>query len=325
MTSFSTADVPDIPDQRVIVTGANSGIGKAAANVLAAAGAQVTLAVRNVQKGQAAAATIAGKTEVRELDLASLDSIRRFATDWDGDIHLLINNAGVMAPSARRTAEGFELQFGTNHLGHFALTGRLLPLLLASEAPRVVTVSSMAHRSARSVWTDETTPETMPESALGFLADAEDDAGRRKRTQARWTGYARSKLANLLFARELDRRAKAASAPLVSVAAHPGYAATELLGKTAYSSRSKAATRLSDLIMRLTAQSSATGAWPSLYGATVADLSGGEYIGPRGPGEFRGAPAAAKMSRAARDDVAAKGLWEYSVSVTGVGYEELAS
>ena len=185
MTSFSTADVPDIPGQRVIVTGANSGIGRAAAQALAAAGAQVTLAVRNLEKGHAAAAAIHGKTEVRELDLASLASIRSFAADWDGEIHLLINNAGVMIPPLSRTADGFELQFGTNHLGHFALTNLLLPRVTG----RVVTVSSSMHRVGR----------------IDF-----DDLNWERRRYRRWAAYGQSKLANLLFTAELQHRLAAA-------------------------------------------------------------------------------------------------------------------
>ena len=186
MTSFSTADVPDIPGKRVIITGANSGIGRAAADVLAAAGAEVTLAVRNLDKGRAAAVAIAGKTEVRELDLADLASVRRFAEEWDGEIELLINNAGVMIPPLTRTADGFELQFGTNHLGHFALTNLLLPRVTG----RVVTVSSLAHRGAGST------------STISTGSDASTD---------RWAAYAQSKLANLLFTSELQRRLNAAA------------------------------------------------------------------------------------------------------------------
>ncbi len=216
MTSFSTADVPDIPDERVIVTGANSGIGRAAATVLAAAGAQVTLAVRNVQKGQAAAAAIPGKTEVRELDLASLASVRKFAAEWDdAEIHLLINNAGVMIPPLSRTADGFELQFGTNHLGHFALTNLLLPRITG----RVVTVSSALHRSGR--------------------IDFEDLNWERRRYRA-GAAYSQSKLANLLFTAELQRRLQCRGSPLLSTAAHPGYAATNL--------QSHAGNRLWDLV-----------------------------------------------------------------------------
>jgi protochlorophyllide reductase len=247
--------------------------------------------------------------EIVEVDLASLESVRDAASeiaDRTGAVDILVNNAGVMAPSARRTSDGFELQFGTNHLGHFALTGRLLPLLLAADAPRVVTVSSLTHRSAKQAW-------------LPFTTDVNHAAD-----SGRWSAYSRSKLANLMFARELDRRAKKAGTALVSVAVHPGYSASELLEKTAYGSRFALTSRLSRLIVRVTGQSPAVGSWPSLYGATT-DLFGGEYIGPRGPGELRGAPAAARMSRAARDDDAAGVLWEQSVELTGVGYEELAS
>jgi NAD(P)-dependent dehydrogenase (short-subunit alcohol dehydrogenase family) len=286
MTSFSTADVPDIPGKRVIVTGANSGIGRAAANVLAAAGAQVTLAVRSLQRGQAAAATIAGKTEVRELDLASLASIRRFAADWDGEIDLLINNAGVMIPPLSRTADGFELQFGTNHLGHFALTNLLLPHI----SGRVVTVSSSMHRVGR----------------IDF-----DDLNWERRRYRRWPAYGQSKLANLLFSKELQRRLTAAGSPVLSTAAHPGYAATNL--------QSHSGSGLWDSFGRagnsLFAQSESAGALPTLY-AAFADIPGDSFAGPGGMQGMRGAPRLVKRSKRAQDDAVARRLWEVSEELT---------
>jgi NAD(P)-dependent dehydrogenase (short-subunit alcohol dehydrogenase family) len=287
MTSFSTADVPDIPDKRVIVTGANSGIGRAAAQALAAAGAQVTLAVRNLEKGHAAAAAIAGKTEVRALDLASLASIREFAAGWDGEIHLLINNAGVMIPPLSRTADGFELQLGTNHLGHFALTNLLLPHV----SGRVVTVSSGAHRAGR----------------IDF-----DDLNWERRRYRRWPAYGQSKLANLLFTAELQRRLTQAGSDVLSMAAHPGYAATNL--------QSHSESAVWDLLVRrlgnaLFAQSEAAGALPTLY-AAFADIPGGSFAGPGGQQGLHGAPRVVERSRRARDEAVAQRLWEVSEQLT---------
>src|SRR5277367_5083018 len=205
MTTSSIAQLPDMTGRNVIITGANSGIGRAAARALTGAGARVILAVRSTDKGEAAAAAMSGETEVRRLDLASLASIREFAAGWDGGIDLLINNAGVMVPPLSRTAEGFELQFGTNHLGHFALTNLLLDQL----SGRVVTVSSMAHRSGR----------------IDF-----DDLNWERKSYSGWRAYSQSKLANLLFTSELQRRLTAAGSPVLATAAHPGYSHTNLQG-----------------------------------------------------------------------------------------------
>jgi NAD(P)-dependent dehydrogenase (short-subunit alcohol dehydrogenase family) len=286
MTSFSTADVPDIPDMRVIVTGANSGIGRAAAQVLAAAGAQVTLAVRNLEKGQAAAADIPGKTEVRELDLADLASVRAFAAGWDGEIHLLINNAGIMIPPLSRTADGFELQFGTNHLGHFALTN----LLLERVTGRVVTVSSSAHWLGR----------------IDF-----DDLNWERRRYRRWAAYGQSKLANLLFSSELQRRLIVAGSDVLSIAAHPGYAKTNL--------QSHSSSGFWDVVMGrlgnpLFAQGESAGALPTLCGA-FAEIPGGSFVGPGGM-RMRGAPQVVGRSKRAQDEAVARRLWEVSEELT---------
>lgn len=290
MTSFSTADVPDIPGWRVIVTGANSGIGAAATTVLAAAGAHVTLAVRDQQKGRAAAARMPGRTEVRELDLASLDSVRGFAAGWQGEIHLLINNAGVMVPPLSRTKDGFELQFGTNHLGHFALTNLLLPYV----SGRVVTISSGAHRAG----------------VIGF-----DDLNWERRRYRRWAAYGQSKLANLLFTKELQRRLREAGSPVLSVAAHPGYAATNLQSHTG----SALGDRLGSVGNALFAQSATTGALPTLY-AAFADIPGDSYAGPGGFQEMRGAPRLVGRSARAQDEQAARRLWEVSEELTGTHF-----
>ncbi|HWD70225.1 MAG TPA: oxidoreductase [Solirubrobacteraceae bacterium] len=291
MTSFSTADVPDIPGKRVIVTGANSGIGRAAARALAAAGAQVTLAVRNLENGHAAAAEIAGKTEVRELDLANLASVREFAAGWDGELHMLINNAGIMIPPLSRTADGFEMQFGTNHLGHFALTNLLLPHITG----RVVTVSSSAHK-------------------LGRIAL--DDLNWERRRYRRWAAYGQSKLANLLFTSELQRRLDAAGSGVLSVAAHPGYAATNLQSHSGSGFWNVVMGRVGNPLF---GQSESAGALPTLYGA-VAEIPGDSFVGPGGMQGMRGAPRVVPRSRRAQDETVSRRLWEMSEQLTGTSF-----
>ncbi|MEZ0114421.1 NAD(P)-dependent dehydrogenase (short-subunit alcohol dehydrogenase family) [Catenulispora sp. EB89] len=323
MPHWTPEEMPDLTGRVAMVTGASSGIGFQTALELARHGARTLLAVRDPEKGESARERIAtvipsarGLVEVVHVDLASLDSIEDAAADLadrTAAVDILVNNAGVMVPDGSTTADGFELQFGTNHLGHFALTGRLLPLLLAAESARVVTVSSLTHRRARPIWDFE--PAT--DNAKEFYTEAE---WHRHRVSA----YGRSKLANLLFTRELDRKAKHARVSLASVAAHPGYAATGLFVKTSFSRHHRVVSGLSNLVTRATGQSAATGAWPSLYAATHVDLFGGEYIGPRGPGEMRGAPALAAMSLIAQDESVAAVLWDQSVAATGVGYEELS-
>jgi NAD(P)-dependent dehydrogenase (short-subunit alcohol dehydrogenase family) len=275
----------------VIVTGANSGIGRAAASALAGAGARVVLAVRNTDKGQAAAASMPGQTEVRQLDLASLASIREFAAAWDGELDLLINNAGVMAPPLGRTAEGFELQFGTNHLGHFALSN----LLLEYVTGRVVTVASGAHR-------------------MGSI-DLDDLNWQRKPYKA-WRAYGQSKLANLLFTSELQRRLSAAGSPVLATAAHPGYAATNLQ----FHSGRRTFDLLSSVGNRVIAQDEDAGALPTLY-AAVADIPANSFAGPDGLLEMRGKPKLVGRSKAAKDTEVARRLWEASEELTGVRFE----
>ncbi len=282
--------MPDMTDRTVIITGANSGIGRAAARALASCGARVILAVRSVEKGHDAAATMPGETAVRRLDLASLASVREFAAAWEGEIDLLINNAGVMVPPLSRTADGFELQFGTNHLGHFALTN----LLLDRISGRVVTVSSTAHRVGR----------------IDF-----DDLNWERRPYRAWRAYGQSKLANLLFTAELQRRLSAVGSPVLATAAHPGYAATNL---QFHSGR-----RLLDLISmagnRLLAQDEDGGALPTLY-AAVAEIPGNSFAGPGGFMEQRGAAKLVGRSRAAQDADCARRLWDVSEELTGVRF-----
>jgi NAD(P)-dependent dehydrogenase (short-subunit alcohol dehydrogenase family) len=290
MATFSTADIPDMTGQTMVVTGANSGIGQSAARALAAAGARVVLAVRDPSKGRAAAAAMPGVTEVRELDLASLDSVRAFASGWAGEIGLLINNAGVMVPPLTRTADGFELQFGTNHLGHFALTNLLLPHITG----RVVTVSSIVHR-------------------IGMI-DFSDLNWERKPYRA-WSAYGQSKLANLLFTSELQRRLTSSGSSLLATAAHPGYAATNLQ----FHSQRRSLDLISKVGNQLFAQDADGGALPTLY-AAVADIPGDSFAGPGGFLEQRGAPKLVGRSAAARDKDVAFRLWEASEQLTNVRF-----
>jgi NAD(P)-dependent dehydrogenase (short-subunit alcohol dehydrogenase family) len=236
------------------------------------------------------------------LDLSDLSSIEAaadvVATRVDR-LDVLMNNAGVMAIPLQRTADDFEMQFGTNHLGHFALTGRLLPLLLAAESPRVVTTSSQAHRIGRMSW---------------------DDLHARSR-YSKWPAYGQSKLANLLFMRELDRRAREHGSSLRSMAAHPGYASTHLQAVGAEMTGSRLSARTMELGNRIFAQSDAEGAWPQLYAATMPDVQGGEYYGPSGLFEMHGTPEKVSTSRRARNDADARRLWEVSEKETGVTYD----
>jgi NAD(P)-dependent dehydrogenase (short-subunit alcohol dehydrogenase family) len=297
--TWSAADIPDQAGRRAIVTGANSGIGLVAARELARHGAAVVLACRNQAKGEAALAEVRAAAPEADvtlatLDLADLASVRAFAAAQTAPLELLVNNAGLMAPPRRTTKDGFELQLGTNHLGHFALTGLLLDRLRAGDAPRVVTLSSGAHR-------------------MGKIAF---DNLQGERRYFRWNAYGQSKLANLLFMRELDRRARAAGLPLTSVAAHPGYSATNL--QTA--SPPAVDRAVMAVLNRVVAQDADHGALPTLYAATVAGLPGGSYVGPDGRGELRGAPALVSMSGRASDPETARKLWEVSEELTGVTY-----
>ena len=300
--SWTETDLPDLTGVTAIVTGANSGIGLVTARELAGHGARVILACRNLAAAESASFEIVGDTRVEELDLSSLASVRAFAERWEGRLDLLVNNAGVMTPPKyRQTADGFELQFGTNHLGHFALTGLLLPALLAGGgsstlAPRVVTVSSIAHFGG-----NEAVLEGNPEAAYS-----------PQKT------YSQSKLANLLFARELQRRATAAGSPLVSTAAHPGVSVTNLFTSPDGMGSKPLVRRVAPLLMKLVLQSPEAGARPSLYAATEA--APGSYTGPQRFGESRGPIGPAKLSSYAADGDLGEQLWARSEEWTGVTF-----
>jgi NAD(P)-dependent dehydrogenase (short-subunit alcohol dehydrogenase family) len=292
----------DQSDTTVVVTGANSGLGLASAEALAAHGATVVLACRDAQRGAAALARVEAVAtgpapQLVPLDLADLDSVTAAAAtlaERVGRIDVLMANAGVMAPPLRRTAQGHELQFGTNHLGHFALTMRLLPLLLAAPEPRVVVTSSSMHRIGRMRWDD-----------LDW-----------HRGYRRWPAYGMSKLANLLFAFELDRRARAAGRALRAMAAHPGYASTHLQAAGPEMAGRSFEAKLMGLGNQLFAQSAADGALPQLFAATEPDLPGGTYYGPDGLGESRGHPRLVSASRAALDTSSWARLWTVSEELT---------
>jgi NAD(P)-dependent dehydrogenase (short-subunit alcohol dehydrogenase family) len=289
-SKWTAADLPALDGRTFVVTGANSGIGLVAARELARAGARVVLAVRSVAKGEEAAKTISGDTEVRALDLADLASVRAFADAWDGGLDVLVNNAGVMAVPEQRTADGFEMQIGTNHLGHFALTNLLLPHITG----RVVTVSSTAHRMGK----------------INL-----DDLNWERRSYSRWPAYGQSKLANLLFTLELDRRLGEAGSDVRATAAHPGYAATNLQQHTG----SRIQNGFMWLSNKLVAQSDEMGALPTLYAATE-DVPSGSYAGPGGFQQQRGHPKLVGRTDAAKDTETARRLWDLSEELTGARF-----
>jgi NAD(P)-dependent dehydrogenase (short-subunit alcohol dehydrogenase family) len=318
ISSWTPADLPDLSAHRVVVTGANSGLGFHTALELARHGAHVVLACRDPRRGDEALGQVrvqapGASVELRRLDLADLASVRAFAEGVLADderLDVLVNNAGVMAVPRRTTADGFELQFGTNHLGHFALTGLLLPALLRGSVlggpARVVTVSSGLHRIGR--------------------LDRTDLMGERR--YRRWGAYGQAKLANLLFTYELQHRAAAAGAPLAALAAHPGYAATNLQHVAPDMGASGLRARLghvtADLGNRLLAQPAAHGAWPSLRAAGDPTARGGEFYGPGGFAEQRGHPRVVSPAATALDTDDARWLWERSIELTGVRFAELA-
>ncbi len=287
-------DLPDLTGRRAVVTGGNSGIGYHTALELARAGAEVTLACRDTDAAYQAARRIAGTAgpgagavRTARLDLASQRSVELFASSWVGPLDLLINNAGVMTPPRYRvTEDGFELQYGVNHLGHVALTTRLLPALREAASPRVVTVSSLAHHAGR--------------------ADVAE--GNPVETYSPQRAYGNSKLANLLFAFELQRRAEAAGAALTSTAAHPGIAATGLATDREGLGSLPLVRFVAPVVTKVVFQSAAAGAHPTLYAATAAEP--GSYTGPQWIREQRGPVGPAKLSRTARDADLAAALWE---------------
>ena len=295
---WTAADIPDQGGRNAIVTGANSGLGLVTARELANAGARVVIAVRNTEKGELAARQISdGAVRIEQLDLSDLDSIRSFVKRYRRTtVDLLINNAGVMAPPRRLTKDGFESQIGTNHLGHFALTGLLLPKLLKASEPRVVTVSSGAHR-------------------MGTIRF--DDLQYEHR-YINWLAYGQSKLANLMFCFELQRRASEAGTDLKSMASHPGYAATNLQSAGPARFLEQIGGKVGNLLF---AQSAEMGALPSLYAATVPDLPGGTFVGPDGFLEQRGYPHIVTAAGKAYDEDAWRRLWMLSEELTGVRYE----
>lgn len=300
MSKWTADQIPDQSGKTAVVTGANSGLGLVDSVELARHGAAVILAVRDTAKGDEAAREVAAaangpEPEVMELDLSDLDSIRGFAGGLEGrSIDLLINNAGIMMTPARTTADGFELQFGTNHLGHFALTGLLLDRLEKAGAARVVTVSSNEHKGGHITF---------------------DDLQRERKYSARGA-YQQSKLANAVFAVELDRRLREAGSSVVSVFAHPGYSATNL--------QSTGPTGLLNLVLKpanmILAQSVEQGALPTLYAATAPGVEGGEYYGPDGIAEMRGDPTEVMAIPEAYDADVGRRLWQVSEELTGVSY-----
>jgi NAD(P)-dependent dehydrogenase (short-subunit alcohol dehydrogenase family) len=302
MSNWTVADAPDQSGRVAVVTGANSGLGYEIAKGLVDLGAEVVMACRSTDRGESARRDLerevpGASVSVLDLDLADLESVAAFA-DAFGEAHdeldVLVNNAGVMALPRRETADGFEMQFGTNHLGHFALTGHLLDSLRAATDPRVATMSSGIHERGR--------------------MDFEDLQG--ERDYDKWAAYGQSKLANLLFAYELDRRAEF----LTSVGAHPGYAATnlqtagpEMAGSTVRKVGMKVANAL-------VAQDADDGALPMLYALTMPDVRGGEYYGPGGLLGMRGGPERQRSSERSYDREAARRLWSVSEELTGVSY-----
>jgi NAD(P)-dependent dehydrogenase (short-subunit alcohol dehydrogenase family) len=306
--NWTAAQIPPLQDKIAVVTGANSGLGLHTTAGLAAAGATVVMACRNPAKAAAAVDEVKrlapqAKLQVMPLDLADLASVRTFAADFSARhprLNLLCNNAGVMAVPYAKTKDGFEMQVGTNHFGHFALTGLLLDQLRAAPAARIVNVASMAHK-----WTK--------------AMDLEDPCFERKPYQ-RWDAYGKSKLANLLFTFELNRRLRKAGGALLTAAAHPGYSDTNLQMVGPAQDKSAVGKFAMAFGNWLFAQTAAQGALSTLYAATMPDVNGGDYIGPDGLGEMRGYPKKVGCRKLARDEALQGQWWALSEKLTGVKY-----
>ncbi|MCG8392952.1 MAG: oxidoreductase [Pseudomonadales bacterium] len=294
--------IPDLTGKTILVTGANSGIGLEAVKLFAANGAEVIMACRNTGKAEAAADDVRGsvpdaKLVIMALDLADLASVSAFANavkERFSKLDVLLNNAGLMAPPLQRTKDGFEIQFGTNHLGHFALTGQLLDLLEAADAPRVVQISSLAHRGGKLMW--------------GNL--------NAEKKYARWPFYGQSKLANLIFAKDLNRRLEKSGSKIRAYAAHPGYSATHLQDTVP----------AGGLFNAIMAQSAEKGCLPGVMAATSPDVKPGGYYGPDGRIlELRGYPAPAYARKITDNQQVAQRLWDESEKLTGIRYLNEAS
>lgn len=308
MAPWTSANLPDLTGRLAIVTGSNSGLGFETAQQLAQHGANVTLAVRDTAKGSQAAALMqknfAGiDVNVGQLDVSDLESVREFSQHWSREhpqgLDLLINNAGIMATPQRKSAQGFEMQLATNHLGHFALTGLLFPALVAVPNSRVVTVSSLAHRMAK-----------------GFNFD--DPMGAKK--YRAWGAYGQSKLANLLFTTEFSRRLELGDYSVGAVAAHPGFSATNLQGAASKMRGNSLEFRMTQLMNTVIAQGADMGALPILFAATAPGLPNDSYVGPADKWQTRGYPTLVDRNDSAKDALSARRLWDWSEEITGVSY-----
>ncbi len=310
MAKWTTDNIPDLTRKTMVVTGANSGLGLETTRALAGKGAHVIMACRNVDKANDAVSDIRAShprasLDVMNLDLSNLASVRRFSQqlhEKQQRIDVLVNNAGIMAIPYNKTTDGFEMQFGTNHLGHFALTGLLFDLLLASKQARIVNVSSQAHVMGKMRWDD-----------LNW-----------ERGYSKWPAYGMSKLSNLLFTHELARRAEDKKLPILAVTAHPGYAATNLQYVGADMSGAAVAGKISRAVNPLLGQSASMGALPQLYAACADNVAAGDYIGPDSWFGARGYPTKVSPNKRAQDQEAWQRLWEVSEALTSVRYSALA-
>ncbi|MEM6293732.1 MAG: oxidoreductase [Myxococcota bacterium] len=308
--SWTEANIPDLTGKTIVVTGANSGLGLETTRLLSRRGAHIVMACRTQRKAEAAMQDVRNsnpdaKLEFMALDLADLASVRAFAEAF-GKAHdrldVLLNNAGVMALPRTETADGFEMQIGTNHFGHFALTSLLMPTLLETDGARVVQVSSLMHK----------------------VGSMRFDDLHGQRSYDKWRAYSQSKLANLLFFYELHRRLSAAGAGVLSLAAHPGYSSTNLQGAGPKMTGSKLGERFWALSNRVAAQPAWMGAMPSVFAAVGAPVESGAYYGPEGIGQVRGYPVRVTSNRASQDEAAGKRLWEISVEATGESFASVA-